>query len=409
APRPTTPTLAKLARESIVAENFFSNVSATGGSIVSMFTSALPTETGVVFAPDIAKGGWIRQHLPGLLREHGYTTYQLTVRWYADAVDLNLQSSFDWANGRAPAKETAHALTRGLDPNAAYFARLLIERLAERVVPSVVGREARDARREILAGEAPKSSDKARLREFARVVASAREPFFVQVHLLGTHGRRFRAPGRYSAGQAQDREYMLDFYDDAIAQFDERVSNALDLLARRGVLERTIFVVYADHGMRWTTLERLPLVIRAPGGSVVARVVTPAQGLDLAPTVLELAGLPQPPWMRGRSLLAERRDSCPAILSFQHVSQQDPARGGKHFAGAQPPFFSLSGISQIVGREAISLALPTGEIERTRVELGGGAGAECPALDEGAAAAGLLRHLGEHGYDVSTLAHLLGH
>ncbi|HLF55624.1 MAG TPA: sulfatase-like hydrolase/transferase, partial [Thermoanaerobaculia bacterium] len=84
AERATTPNLDRLARESIVAENFFANVGATAGSIVSLFTSALPSETGVVFAPDTVRGEWVGRHLPGLLREHGYTTVQLTNRWYAD-------------------------------------------------------------------------------------------------------------------------------------------------------------------------------------------------------------------------------------------------------------------------------------------------------------------------------------
>jgi hypothetical protein len=127
----------------------------------------------------------------------------------------------------------------------------------------------------------------------------------------------------------------------------------------------------------------------------------------LAPTLLELAGLPRPNWMRGRSILSAPRDPCPVILSFRHHVARDPERGNKHFASARPPFFGLAGVSQIVGREAISLALPSGEVRRTSVALGGGAGAECLSLDAGAATAGLVRHLGEHGYDVSSLAHLL--
>ena len=48
---------------------------------------------------------------------------------------------------------------------------------------------------------------------------------------------------------------------------------------------------------------RVPLVIKLPGQRVGRRVSTPVQHIDIAPTVLALAGLPAPPELHGRNLV----------------------------------------------------------------------------------------------------------
>jgi hypothetical protein len=75
--RRTTPFLERLARESLVCDNAFPNASTTGGSTVSILSGRLPTETGVIYPPDIARGMAAHRHLPGLLRGLGYRTGQL--------------------------------------------------------------------------------------------------------------------------------------------------------------------------------------------------------------------------------------------------------------------------------------------------------------------------------------------
>jgi len=110
-------------------------------------------------------------------------------------------------------------------------------------------------------------------------------------------------------GTIRDRQRML-------AAVDEGLGRLLDALARRGVLDDTLVVLtsdngyfYGEHGLsveRRLAFEesiRLPLLVRYPrlvrAGSTPAAL---ALTIDLAPTLLELAGV-SPPTLDGRSLV----------------------------------------------------------------------------------------------------------
>jgi arylsulfatase A-like enzyme len=107
-------------------------------------------------------------------------------------------------------------------------------------------------------------------------------------------------------------------YDAEVAFVDHEIGGLMADVARRGLYEDTIVAVTADHGeafgergtMRHAGaphLEqaRVPLVIRLPRPArprvrIVEAVVSLA---DVAPTLLELAGLPPLPAAEGRSLV----------------------------------------------------------------------------------------------------------
>src|SRR5690606_13236770 len=95
-------------------------------------------------------------------------------------------------------------------------------------------------------------------------------------------------------------------------RFDRELGAIIARLEASGELDRTIVVVTSDNGMPFPRAKatvydggtRVPLVIRWPG-RVDRGVVTDAMVslVDLAPTLLEAAGLPTPEVMSGRSLL----------------------------------------------------------------------------------------------------------
>lgn len=102
-----------------------------------------------------------------------------------------------------------------------------------------------------------------------------------------------------------------------LAAVDEGIGKMCSALQRNGQLDNTVFIFtsdegyfYGEHGLsfeRRLAYEesiRIPLVIRYPGlirpGS---RFREFALNVDIAPTVLELAGLPPPDGVHGRSLL----------------------------------------------------------------------------------------------------------
>ena len=398
--RDTTPFLARFAREALVFENAFPNGASTASSTISMLTGRLPAETGVIYPPDIAKGEAVHLHLPGMLRRLGYRTGQFSIRWYADAADLNLQGSFDWANSRSTAPvERAASLDR-FGQTSAYFLGLMRGRLAERLLPLFVESAApkMDPFKDVHGSNIPAHGDDDRLRELFQFIDESDGPFFAHVHLLGTHGWKFKPRQRvYSAGKAQKETWMTDFYDDAVADFDRSLAQVVGFLEREGLLEKTIVVIYSDHGAKFTTLDRLPLLFRFPDGARAGRVRENVQNLDVAPTLLDALGIEPPSWMRGVSLLRGRPDPCRWIVSAKYDEDALVFNGTFWSSVPSPPWYALRSLSVISGRSAVTLDLPTGMLNSSRIDASGD---ECPVLDPGRVRTFLLDHLQASGYQV---------
>ena len=183
-----------------------------------------------------------------------------------------------------------------------------------------------------------------------------RTPFFAFLHLYDVHSRfeglPYRAPEpfseRFCGDTAEDYDGcadgkcasdrlaamtagapppprdeiddMLCHYDGAIAYVDAELGRLFDRLEALGLADRTIVVVTSDHGEAFfehglplhVTLHeevgRIPLIIRAPG-VVSGKRATGSVGLvDLAPTILELAGLDPMADVDGVSLASDLLD-----------------------------------------------------------------------------------------------------
>lgn len=100
---------------------------------------------------------------------------------------------------------------------------------------------------------------------------------------------------------------------DNIAFAEKRVSEIVDMLRSDGLLENTIVIVTTDHGdglprMKRTVYDsgiRVPLMIRYPDGRLAgSRDERLISFVDLAPTILEWAGLEPLPWQQGNALQA---------------------------------------------------------------------------------------------------------
>jgi len=120
------------------------------------------------------------------------------------------------------------------------------------------------------------------------------------------------------------QRYIKDYLR-CVASMDDNVGRVLDYLEKNGLAENTV-VIYAsdngfylgDHGwfdkrFMYEHSLRVPLLIKAPGlakpGSVADRMVL---NTDFAPTIMDLAGLPVPADMQGRSLAPLLRGEPPA-------------------------------------------------------------------------------------------------
>jgi choline-sulfatase len=163
------------------------------------------------------------------------------------------------------------------------------------------------------------------------------------------HSRRLRAMCRVDqAGlTAEQIRRARHGYFAAISYLDERIGQVLDALRDSGLRERTTVLFCADHGEMlgerglWYKMSfyeqsaRVPLIVADPTGRVAARRVTePVSLLDVAPTLLELAGLPADAVAGegdGVSLLRPR--SRPVISEYHGEGVQAPTamvRAGSH-------------------------------------------------------------------------------
>jgi iduronate 2-sulfatase len=150
-------------------------------------------------------------------------------------------------------------------------------------------------------------------------------------------------PPNWGLDSEQMRQARRAYYA-SITFMDAQVGRVLDALDRLGLAENTIVVFWSDHGyhlgehgqwMKQSLFEgsaRVPLIISAPGytrGAASPRVV---ELLDLYPTLADLAGLPRPEHVQGRTLrplLADPEARWPHAAHTQTWRR----RGDEHFMG----------------------------------------------------------------------------
>src|SRR5690625_790426 len=120
------------------------------------------------------------------------------------------------------------------------------------------------------------------------------------------------------------QRYVKDYLR-VVREVDDEVGRMMAYLERENLLENTIVIYAGDQGVflgekgwfdkRWIYEEsmRMPLIVHWPQG--VERGSTDqhlVQNLDLAPTILELAGVAVPPELQGRSMVPLLRGETPS-------------------------------------------------------------------------------------------------
>jgi arylsulfatase A-like enzyme len=142
-----------------------------------------------------------------------------------------------------------------------------------------------------------------------------RKPGFHRVWTRGLpEPMRWANPGGATLSDRELAEMMAAYYG-MVAQLDHNIGRVLQTLAESGQADDTLVIVTTDHGellgdhqmlfkgpFHYDGLLRVPLVIRGPGVAANVEASAPVGTIDLAPTVLDLAGLPIPTHVEGRSL-----------------------------------------------------------------------------------------------------------
>lgn len=111
-------------------------------------------------------------------------------------------------------------------------------------------------------------------------------------------------------------EHLVKNYYRVLLSVDENVGRVLRQLETDGIAENTIVMYTSDNGfflgehglfdkrLMYEPSIRVPMLVRYPARVKPGQVDTAhmALNIDVAPTVLDLAGVPVPDWMQGRSL-----------------------------------------------------------------------------------------------------------
>ena len=142
-----------------------------------------------------------------------------------------------------------------------------------------------------------------------------------------------------SRASREDLLRLRRHYAASVTLLDERIGHLMERLEQLGYLRNAVVIFTSDHGDNlgehgqigkhnmYEAAVRVPLIVRSPGrapaGQVTDRFV---QLMDIAPTILESAGLPVPKNWESRSLwpliddpAAAGRDAVYAELGGDHI------------------------------------------------------------------------------------------
>jgi hypothetical protein len=195
-------------------------------------------------------------------------------------------------------------------------------------------------------------ADQVRIEALVDFIRSTDGPFFAHVHLMSTHGGRFPLTQRiFSRGQRQHSGWTMDFYDDAIRKFDTDLRHVFTTLDEQGLHDDTLIIVHSDHGLSQDNLKRIPLLFLFPGAAHAGRLRHNVQNLDIAPTILDYLGVPQPSWMTGMSLLRGEPPRRRPIFSTDANEEALANRNLHTFvppSTVEPPFYSLRKVTMIL-------------------------------------------------------------
>jgi len=312
--RNTSPFLERLADESVVFEQSFSQSSWTRPSVASILTGLHVSQHGAITAFDSLDGSLVL--LPEVLREHGYASAAFCSGYVVSNPIFNYDQGFDLF----------------VNEELALFDELSQDALAW-------------------------------------LDATPSRPFFVYMHSYDPHAP-YIAPGRFTEHfdseyegrlkellvlqpktlnkmrdlSAKEKEYVIARYDAEILYTDTVLEKLVEGLKERGLWENTLLVVTSDHGEElgdhgsWghgsgLLPEQLavPFLIRFPGRKHAGtRSDSLASGVDVMPTVLGALGLPPP-------------DGLPGIDLLESLDASGQSRRDYHYAELwKAPFFKGS-------------------------------------------------------------------
>ncbi len=108
---------------------------------------------------------------------------------------------------------------------------------------------------------------------------------------------------------------LIHGYMAGISYIDAQIGKLLKRLEEKGILNNTVIVLWGDHGYHlgdhtewckhsnFQQATRIPMIVTGPGVPKGIKVDEPVELLDLFPTIFDIAGVPIPGQIEGKSLV----------------------------------------------------------------------------------------------------------
>lgn len=292
--RDTSPHIDRFAEQGVLFENSQAQTSWTRASVASVLTGLWSQLHGALDDPDVLADELVT--LPERLQEAGYLTAGFVANGNA-ANNFGFDQGFEhfeYLNKPSPDEE----LARGHHVNDAVYSFLDAHRDDPR--PLFLWIHTIDPHAPYMAPEPfhSKFSDRPRNLDDGSIE-----------RLIALHNGT-------EAVSEEEIAHLIDLYDAEIAANDAAFGDLLAQLRARGLYEKSAVAVLSDHGEEFfehggfqhgKTLHSdqldTPLILRVPGLPGGLRRSETAEHVDLAPTLLELAGAEPLETTQGRSLV----------------------------------------------------------------------------------------------------------
>jgi arylsulfatase A-like enzyme len=340
---PTTPNIDAFARQATVFKNFFSASTFTTSSVATMLTGLYPSENQVYQLQGRIRASDAKHSLPYSMRSAGYETAAFLTNPFAYYLSKSVQSGISvmpepifqqgWLQRLWSATSPLHQ-DSGIGNRMDEYVDL--EHVWNTVarLPGNLSMRYRPAA----------SFDRAK-----QMLADLPDGYFLWLHVITPHNPYLPGPAEHGgflpdadlrtyeeeSGERWKPHYPPDQqsqveqrrlrYDEFIATADRAFGDFMTDLENGGKLARTTVIISADHGESFEggvyqhsspyltrPVIHVPLIIKTPGQKEGKAVAVTADQTSLAPTILELAGVPRPASMQGPSLVPWLTEDSPS-------------------------------------------------------------------------------------------------